>query len=124
VSWGDGVATRVQALKHILIQLPWSMSVRVRQRGALGSSIHSELLEPSFSAGQALFDLTQRLRTPKLAEDHRHELRPRTQPLRSAIRSMPIDQLLELRSRNKLEYLMENATESLHRRAPPCLELR
>src|SRR5215212_1500776 len=114
----------MQALKHILIQLPWSMSVRVRQGRALGGSIHSELLEPSLGAGQPLLDLTQRLRTPKLAEDHRHELRPRAQPLRSSVRPMPIHQLLELCPRNKLENLMENATESLHRRAPPCLELR
>src|SRR5258706_3408418 len=37
---------------------------------------------------------------------------------------MPVGQLLELNTRNELEYLLENATESLHRRAPPCLELR
>jgi len=37
---------------------------------------------------------------------------------------MLVGELLELRARNKLEYLMENATESLHRRAPPRLELR
>jgi len=37
---------------------------------------------------------------------------------------VPVDKLLELPARNELENLVENATESLHRRAPPCLELR
>ena len=37
---------------------------------------------------------------------------------------MLIDQLLELGTWNELENLMENATESLQRRAPPCFDLR
>jgi hypothetical protein len=37
---------------------------------------------------------------------------------------MSVGELLKLRARNELENLMENAAKSLHRRAPPCLELR
>src|SRR5216684_6642936 len=118
----NGRATRIQALEHILIQLPWPMSVCVRQRRTLGRAVNPELLEPTLGARQTLLDLTQRLGSPKLTEDHRHELRPRTEPLRASIRSVSVDELLELRPRNKLENLIENATESLHHRAPPCLE--
>lgn len=120
----NGRATRIQALEHILIQLPRPMSVRVRQRRTLCRAVNPELLKPTFGARQTLLDLTQRLGSPKLTEDHRHELRPRTEALRAPIRPVQVNDLLELRTRNKLEYLMENATESLHRRAPPCLELR
>ena len=59
VPWCDGVATRVQALKRVPIQLPRPMSVRVRQRGALGPRVHAELLEPPLGACQTLLDLTQ-----------------------------------------------------------------
>ena len=61
------------------------MSVRIRQGGSLGRRAHAQLLEPPFRACQALLDLTQRLRTAKLTEDHRYELRPRAEPLRAPI---------------------------------------
>src|SRR5216684_2381827 len=120
----DGRATRIQALEHGLIQLPRPMSVRVRQRRTLGRTVNPELLEPTLGARQPLLDLTQRLGSPKLTEDHRHELRPRTEPLRAPVRSMLVDQLLKLHSRNKLENLVENATESLHPGHLRVFELR
>jgi len=101
MTWRDSVATRVQALKHILVQLPRPMSIRVCERGALGWCIHSQLLEPPVCARQTMLDLTQRLGTPELAEDHCHERRPRVEPLRTPVRTVVVGQLLELLTRNK-----------------------
>src|SRR5436853_1206840 len=124
MSWGDGVATCVQTVKDILVQAPRSMGMRVRQRRALGWCGDPELLESPLGTRQSLFDLTQRLGSSELTKDHRHELGPRAETLRPSIRPVPVGQLLELSTRNQLENLLENATESLHRRAPPCFELR
>lgn len=72
-------------------------------------------LSPPRAAGAVLRHLPilarshKRLGTAQLAEDHRHELRSRAEPLRSPIRSVPVGELLELSTRNELENLMKNA---------------
>src|SRR3972149_8941001 len=71
--------------------------------------------ETAFATCQTAADLSERLRPPQLAEQHRHELLPAREPFRPALRPRLVHRPLELNPREQLQKLTEEATKpSLH----------
>jgi hypothetical protein len=64
----------------------------------------------AFAGGQAAANLTQRLRTPQMTEQHGHELAPTTEPAGVALGPVLHDGPLKLRAGKQLQHLAENAS--------------
>src|SRR2546427_3093279 len=72
------------------------------------------MLQLPLATGQSAADLPQRMRSSKLAEQHGDELPPTTEALCTPFGLMFFDCLLKFHSREQLQQLRENATESCH----------
>src|SRR6266403_526751 len=108
-----GLKACEQHVKHILIQLPGSMLVHVRQ-GRSGERFNAQMRELAFAAPQTLLDLPQAVGTSQLAEEHRYELLPAAHSPRMPFGVELAHFALKVRARNKLEYLTEQAAKSVH----------
>ena len=93
----------------------------VGERGLLRCLIDAQVGELAQAAGQAVADLAQGVGLSQLAEQHGHELSPAGEPLRTALGAVSLDQCRELRSREVLQQLTEQARSLYHRRALRCL---
>jgi hypothetical protein len=113
----DLPAALVQLLENTLVELPWPVSIGVRQGGLVRRLFHPQMVQLPFCRGQALADLAQRLRFAKLAEQHRRELVPTSEPSGVPFRLRLLHQLRELTPRKQLENLSEHAGKCVQRRA-------
>ncbi len=68
----------------------------------------------AFTGRQALADFSQRTRPSQLQVHHGHELAPTGETARVPLGVMFLDGALELRSREQLEQLREDAAYSIH----------
>ena len=98
----------VEPVEHLLEQLPRAMRVGIGKRGAR-RCLDPKVRKLSLAALQAAFDLAQRMRAAKLTEQHRYELAPTRKSFRRVLGAGRLDHALELKARNKLEYLTEHA---------------
>ena len=115
----DTLAADKQLHEDFLEELPWSMRIGVRQRGAFRRVAHTKVSEFSFYAGQATADLAQAVRPAKLAKQHRNKLRPAVKSLGCVVRSMLRHSFFEVRTRKKLQQLAEDTAKLSHGGEPP-----
>lgn len=90
------------------------MFVGVSQGGTLGRVGQSQVAQLAFAGGQPAANLTQRLRSPQMAEQHSHELSPATEPAGVALAPLLDHGPLKLGARKQLQHLAENAGYSYH----------
>ena len=110
---GDPLTAPKQLHEDFLEELPWSMRIGVRQRGAFRRVAHTKVSELSFYAGQTTADLAQAVRPAKLAKQHRNKLRPAVKSLGGVVRSM-------LRGGDPLKCARFGARESGRRHRAPA----
>src|SRR5579883_2812153 len=103
----------VEQMKHVLVQLPGPMPVHVRQRGS-AHHLDPQVRELALAAAQPLLDLPQAVSASELAENHRDELLPAAHAPSMPLGIEPAHLALEVRARNKLENLTEQAAKSVH----------
>ncbi len=99
---GDLAAPRQQLIKHLLVELPRPMGIRIRQGRPRGRR-ESQMRQLALAACEAAADLAQRVRSPQLTEHHRDELAPTREPACVPLRLSRHDGLLKLRARKELE---------------------
>jgi hypothetical protein len=76
------------------------------------------VIELPFNRSKTLADLTKRLRSAQLTEQHGHELLPASESSGVPFGLRLSHHLLELRAGKQLEYLTENAGECFHAGPP------
>src|SRR5437879_8033020 len=111
---GDFAAAAEQLIKHAAVQLPGTMLVGIGQGRAFGSVGQSQMPQLAFAGGQAAANLTQRLRSAQVAEQHGHELAPAAEPAGMALGPVLDDRPLKLGAGKQLQHLTENAGYSYH----------
>jgi hypothetical protein len=109
VTSGDLAAAAEQLIEHAAVQLPGAMFVGVSQGGTLGRVGQSQVAQLAFAGGQPAANLTQRLGSPQMAEQHGHELSPATEPACVALGPLLDHGPLKLGARKQLQHLAENA---------------
>jgi hypothetical protein len=89
------------------------MLVGVGQCGAPGRVGQSQMPQLAFDGGQAATNFAQRLRPPKVAEQHGHE-RPTTEPASMTLGPVLGDGLFKLLPGKQPPHLAENAGYSYY----------
>ena len=108
------LAAAQQLLEYGLEQLPRPVFVGVAQRRPLRRHRNPQVLQLALTTGQPSADLPQRMRPPQLAEQHGYELTPTGEAPRVVFRLVLFHRAFELQTREQLQQLRENATESSH----------
>ncbi len=100
----DLSASFEQRVKDRFEKLPRAMRIGIGQGGSRRSD-DPQMTELPLRGGKAVTDLSKRLRSAKLAKQHRHELRPARKPTGMPLGAMVANLFVELDSRKKLEDL-------------------
>jgi len=88
---GIGAAALQHLKEHLFEERGGAVGGGVGERGAFGGVGHAEVVELAFHARQPGANLPQGMGPTKLAEEHRHKLRPAIEPLGGALRFVPLD---------------------------------
>jgi len=99
---------RKQAVEDLFEQLPRTVAVRVRQRGA-DWGCDPQVDQLALATLQPALDLPQRMGPTELAKQHPHKLAPARQTLAAIFGPRSLDDALEVRARDELKYLAEHA---------------
>src|ERR1700689_4038705 len=103
-----------QLLKYLLGQLPRAMFIRVGQRRSFRALIHPQVSQLAFTSRQTAADLSQRLRSPQMTEQHRHHLAPTAKSTSVMLRPVLANCLLKLGPRKYPQNLRKNTAYSTH----------
>ncbi|HUI06582.1 MAG TPA: hypothetical protein VL486_06215 [Verrucomicrobiae bacterium] len=98
----------------LIEQLPRSVSVGVTQGGALRGGSYTQMLQLSLAAMQTLDNLAQALGLGQLAEQHRHELVPTTEPLGTLLSVKAFGSRSKLMTVDQRKDLAEQAGTTYH----------
>lgn len=102
---------REQLVEHLLVEPPRAVGVGVGQRGAVRCG-DAQVRESALTAREAAADLAERIRPAHLAALHGDDLAPTGDAARMPLGRCRHDGLVKFRSRNELEQLAEDASES------------
>jgi len=118
---GCGLLAGLQGLvEEIPEHLPRPMRIRVRERGFVGSLLHSQMTHLSHTTGQAPADFSQAFGLSQLAEEHGHEMIPGIVSLCVSLCPMLDDQPMKLSTLKQADQLTEETGTTYHDPSPPC----
>jgi hypothetical protein len=99
--------------KDMLIQLPGTVPVGIRQSGMARSS-NAQMFQLPLAASKASGNLTERMGPAQLAEEHGHKLIPTRKSFGMTFCLSDRNQFLKLCTRKQLKQLAKYATKPVH----------
>jgi len=104
-------------------ELPGPVRIGVGESRTLRGIPDAKVVELTLHAGQASANLTKAVRSPKLAEEHRHELRPAIKAFGRPVSPVGTNCFFKLRARKKTQQLAEHTIKLPHDGEPPVGEM-
>lgn len=112
-----------QRKKQILINLPTAVFIGMGERGVTGCLGHAPMHQFAFAGLQPLANLTQAVRLPQLAEQHRYKLIPTGKNPGVPHPAIPGDGCIEKPAWRQAQKLAENAGYLRNGRSPSGVEM-
>jgi len=109
------LAALEQLAKDPLVEFPRAVLIGISQ-GGMTRGGDSQVFQFTLTTPQPAGNLSERMGSPQLAEEHGHKLPPATKPSGMTLRFGLFDRLLKFGSGKQLQKLAEYATKTIHGR--------
>jgi hypothetical protein len=97
-----GTAPIEELKENLLIELPWTVLIRIRQ-GGMARSRNTQMLQLPLAASETSGNLTQSMGAAQLTKQHGHKLTPTRESFAMTLGLGDSDQVLKLRTRKQLQ---------------------
>ena len=119
----DSLAAPEQLHEDLFEELPGPVRIGVGKSRTLRGIPDAKMVELSLHAGKPSANLTKTVRSPKLAEEHRHELRPAIKAFGRPVCPVSTNRFFKFRARKKTQQLAEHTVKLPHDGEPPVGEM-